>query len=68
MVRNIFNDLCFLFLLLSRIISRISIIIANIQNLIIYGSKLIASSDINSSRKKYKYVTANIDIRINNNI
>ena len=68
MVRNIFNDLCFLFLLLSCIMSHISIIIANAQNLMIYGSKLIANSGINPSRKKYKYVIANIDVRSMTNI
>ena len=38
------------------------------QNQIIYGTKLIANSDIKLSRKKYRKEIATIDIRNRNNI
>ena len=64
-VKNILIDLFFLLLLLSCIIMYTSVINDIIQNQIIYGRKLIASSEIKVSRKKYNKVISIIVNRSN---
>ena len=46
----------------------ISMMRARIQNQIIYGTKLMANSEMKLSRKKYRYEIAIIDIRRRSNI